>query len=220
MREGKHFKCSGCDAFDFGMTCILCGGVPLDENGNEVPKLTWAYPTTSLGRLALGVAALNRNLTMRRLFGAQTSSVVEREGRLWAKVRGRVHQLSGVSFSNAKEPRDELKDIACYAQSYAPFRFVTQECGRFLVDGERTAMVDEDFFRVWPMRGDYRIKRAVVRHGDTVEVFGPVVEKSIVELGIAPLGGGGYRGGGTVLLFEGTTKNKVYVRPVGASEES
>lgn len=224
MRAGECYECTRCGGFGFGMTCIQCGGTPVDEFGNEPPPhfRRVAYPNTSFERLAVLVGGLNQRWKVHRLFGSKASGTVQHRGKLWAKTVGTVRLIEPINFIDSPLRREHLEGVACYRVSREVSEIsatleVHQGCGRFMIAGDLDVFVDEDFLNVLPRKGSPLVTRQVaVRDGDLVEAYGPVVERSLVELGVDDVAGSGYRGAGKVLCFEGSTENLVSLRPVGA----
>lgn len=95
-------------------------------------------------------------------------------------------------------------------------------CGRFLVrDDSGAALVDDDFLAVLappgaslPASGDAEV---VIRHGDRIEVAGPVAWRAAPDL--QQLGRGeGFRSAPRVLCFDGRPDALLLLRPLPASE--
>lgn len=234
------------EEFAYPVSCFRCETVPVDEFGNEPPphfsrrKVLGAELNREVARgedvaelfagqfrrLAGAVAEFNAMRGLRRRFKRTPLGLFEVDGKQWLRLQGVVRLVEAVPL-----PGDPgLADAACFrlrleiedsggAATVRPGLSVElhQGCGRFLISGEEHVFVDEDFLQVLPAEGDsYRTPGVVLRDGDRIEALGPVVKRSLAELGLGGLSAGseGYRGGREIFCFEGTSDAMVFARPV------
>lgn len=246
MRAGQRYLCPKCKAFEFPVTCLTCGIMPVDEHGNEPPPLVQRRKVSEPGflkestdagapfrRLAAAMGELTAMQRLRWVMPKRPVGLVDRGGQQWLGIRGKVRLIESVSFEGARFEQDFIHDLACFrvrqemveaGRSVAKPGLsveIHQGCGRFVIVGEEhEVVVDEDFLQVLPARGDsYRSAEVLIRDGDVIEAFGPVRSCSVAEMNLGAFGGGrgGYRGGQQMLRFDGSTQNMVHLRPVGAS---
>ncbi len=242
MRQGTRFSCPECgDQSSFPATCCRCDVLLIDEHGNGPPPTLiirrtagpggHSAPVVSTFRALAGeIGDMNRVRRARNALRKATQGWTEVDGTEWLKVSGQVRLLEAVHGNRVRGEssvacfryREEVEDRKNDIHSTGKNMEERQGCGIFLITGgEHDVLVDEDFLQVVPPPGcDYRERETLVYDGDEVHALGPVVRRSVAELGLgdAIAGSSGYRRAQEVLCFAGRTGKLVSLQPLQKME--